>query len=68
MGDVDIEISSDTKDEIGDLMESFARMIENTKMQAEVGAMIAKEICLLKWKPDLKMIFLLTVWNPSYSV
>ncbi len=42
IGDVDIEISSDAKDEIGDLMESFSRMVENTKMQAEVGAKIAK--------------------------
>lgn len=41
LGDVDIELAGDTKDEIGDLMKSFSVMIENTKMQAAAGERIA---------------------------
>lgn len=41
LGEVDIEVKTETKDEIGDLMTSFAKMIENTKEQAEVGSLIA---------------------------
>lgn len=40
LGEVDIEIKADTKDEIGDLMRSFEEMISNTKLQAEAGARI----------------------------
>jgi len=40
LGEVDIDIKADTKDEIGDLMRSFEEMISNTKLQAEAGARI----------------------------
>jgi|GEM_PF-264920 len=40
LGDVDIEIEADTRDEIGDLMRSFGEMVRHTKLQAEAGARI----------------------------
>ncbi|MDF2986065.1 MAG: methyl-accepting chemotaxis sensory transducer [Eubacterium sp.] len=36
LGDVDVSIASDTKDEIGSLVMSFSRMIENIRKQAFV--------------------------------
>ena len=41
LGEVDVEVNATTKDEIGDLMISFGKMIENTKNQAEAGERIA---------------------------
>lgn len=41
-GDVDVNIQVHSKDEIGELAESFAIMIENTKMQAGYAERIAK--------------------------
>jgi methyl-accepting chemotaxis protein len=41
VGDINVVVDSDTNDEIGDLMRSFARMIENTKEQAFTAEKIA---------------------------
>jgi len=40
-GDVDISIESSSKDEIGELIDSFGRMIDNVMHQAEVAEKIA---------------------------
>ncbi|HWQ78890.1 MAG TPA: methyl-accepting chemotaxis protein [Anaerovoracaceae bacterium] len=40
LGEVDIGIKAETKDEIGDLMRSFEAMVDNIKQQAEAGARI----------------------------
>lgn len=41
LGDVDVNVKAETKDEIGKLMESFERMIENIREQAHVVEKIA---------------------------
>jgi methyl-accepting chemotaxis protein len=41
VGDVDVNVKSKTKDEIGKLMDSFAKMIANIKEQSEVAEKIA---------------------------
>lgn len=41
LGDVDIGLRSVSKDEIGDLMTSFEKMIDNIKLQAAAGERIA---------------------------
>ncbi|MGH4120985.1 methyl-accepting chemotaxis protein [Clostridium sp.] len=41
LGDVDVNIESKTKDEIGRLMGSFAKMVDNIKGQSEVAEKIA---------------------------
>lgn len=41
LGDVDVIIEANTKDEIGDLMKSFGIMINNIRMQAETANKIA---------------------------
>ncbi len=41
LGDVNVNVDSDTKDEIGVLMDSFAMMIENTREQARLAERIA---------------------------
>ncbi len=40
LGEVDIEVKAETKDEIGDLMRSFEAMIDNIRRQAEAGKRI----------------------------
>lgn len=40
-GDIDVNIQATTKDEIGSLMTSFGKMIENVQGQAEVASRIA---------------------------
>lgn len=42
LGEVDVELHADTTDEIGELMSSFALMVENTKIQAMAGDAIAR--------------------------
>lgn len=42
IGDVEVEICSETEDEIGNLEKAFSQMIENTKYQAESAMMIAE--------------------------
>lgn len=42
VGDTDYEVVSDSKDEVGDLMSSFSRIISNTKAQAQAGSRIAR--------------------------
>lgn len=41
IGDVDVNVQADTKDEIGSLAESFSRMIENIRGQAMAAERIA---------------------------
>ncbi len=41
-GDTDFVIEESSNDEIGDLMRSFSKMIEETKLQSEAGARIAR--------------------------
>lgn len=41
LGDVDVEIKAVSKDEIGDLMTSFEKMVDNIKIQAAAGERIA---------------------------
>ena len=41
LGDVDVDVNTKLKDEIGDLYQSFRLMIENTKQQANAAEMIA---------------------------
>lgn len=41
IGDIDVNVKSDTKDEIGSLLESFGRMIENIRGQALAAERIA---------------------------
>jgi len=42
VGDTDVDIMQKSKDEIGELMGSFAVMVENTKAQAKIAQRIAK--------------------------
>ncbi|MBP6492422.1 MAG: HAMP domain-containing protein, partial [Clostridia bacterium] len=42
IGDVDVEVNATSKDEIGDLMNSFGKMIDSVKKQAEASQRIAK--------------------------
>ncbi len=41
VGDTELDIQVDSKDEIGDLMHSFSKIIANTNEQAGAGALIA---------------------------
>lgn len=41
IGDVEVEIEADTKDEIGTLMKSFSDMLHNIRMQSETANKIA---------------------------
>jgi methyl-accepting chemotaxis protein len=41
LGDVNVHVEADSKDEIGLLMESFSKMIENTRRQAMVAEKLA---------------------------
>jgi len=41
IGDVNVKIIANTKDEIGHLMESFGKMVDNIKEQAEIAEKIA---------------------------
>ncbi|MBC8061123.1 MAG: MCP four helix bundle domain-containing protein [Clostridiaceae bacterium] len=41
VGDVDVNIKAKTKDEIGKLMESFGKMVDNIKGQSEIAEKIA---------------------------
>lgn len=41
VGDVNVKITAVTKDEIGHLMDSFGKMVENIKEQAEIAEKIA---------------------------
>lgn len=41
VGDTEIELKSSSKDEIGVLMNSFSKMIQNTRENAQVASMIA---------------------------
>lgn len=40
-GDVEVEVKADTKDEIGELMEAFGRMVESTREQAHMVERVA---------------------------
>lgn len=50
-GDVDISIESSSKDEIGELTDSFSKMIDNIKHQANVAEKIAKGDLNVNTKP-----------------
>jgi methyl-accepting chemotaxis protein len=50
-GDVDISIESSSKDEIGELTDSFSKMIDNIKHQADVAGKIAKGDLNVNTKP-----------------
>lgn len=41
LGDVDVDVKTNLRDEIGDLYESFGAMIDNVKQQAKAAEMIA---------------------------
>ena len=41
IGDVDLNVKSESKDEIGSLMDAFSKIIDNIKSQAEVAKQIA---------------------------
>jgi methyl-accepting chemotaxis protein len=51
VGDVNINIKGKTKDEIGKLMESFAKMIENIKGQSEIAEKISAGELTVKITP-----------------
>ena len=51
VGDIDVSVKAETKDEIGDLERAFALMIDNIKTQAFAAEKIAKGITTVQIKP-----------------
>ena len=67
MGEVDIAVSATTKDEVGDLMISFGKIIDNTKNRAEAIERIADGDLSVSVEPrsdkDVLAISMLSVIN-----